>query len=68
MPMTLRVRDLPSGTEIVLEVDDLAAELGRVRAGGWPILQTITRQERGLDPDGYYLRVTNRPNASAHQA
>lgn len=61
-----RVRDLPLGTEIVLEVDDLTAELARVTASGWPILQSITRQEWGLDdfrlldPDGYYLRLTTR--------
>jgi predicted enzyme related to lactoylglutathione lyase len=56
----------PTGTEIVLEVDDLAAEYAYVRDAGWPIDAPITEQPWGLvdfrivDPDGYYLRITNR--------
>lgn len=60
------MRDLPVGTEIVLEVDDVDAELRHVRASGWPIHRDLETQEWGLadfrlfDPDGYYLRVTSR--------
>jgi lactoylglutathione lyase len=56
----------PTGTEIVLEVDDLDAEYELVRATGWPIDSPITEQPWGLrdfrlvDPDGYYLRITHR--------
>lgn len=58
-------RDVPAGTEIVLEVADLESELNRVRAAGWPLHRGLERQEWGLsdfrllDPDGYYLRVTS---------
>ena len=54
----------PSGTEIVLEVDDLDTEHGRVVAAGWPIEEDLTDREWGLrdfrvlDPSGYYLRLT----------
>jgi lactoylglutathione lyase len=56
----------PSGTEIVLEVDDLDAEHARVVAAGWPIEEDLTdrpwglRDFRVLDPGGYYLRLTSR--------
>lgn len=59
-------RELPAGTEIVLEVDDVAAEEARVRATGWPIDEPLTRAAWGLthfrvhDPDGYHLRITSR--------
>jgi predicted enzyme related to lactoylglutathione lyase len=55
----------PSGTEIVLEVDDLDAEHARVVAAGWPIEEDLTdrpwglRDFRVLDPSGYYLRLTS---------
>jgi catechol 2,3-dioxygenase-like lactoylglutathione lyase family enzyme len=58
----------PTGVEIVLEVDDLTAEHRRVRAAGWPIEDDLTERPWGLrdfrllDPDGYYLRITDRPN------
>jgi lactoylglutathione lyase len=56
----------PSGVEIVLEVDDVAGELARVVAAGWPIEEGLFRRPWGLDdfrvldPAGYYLRVTSR--------
>lgn len=59
-------RELPAGTEIVLEVDDVVAEEARIRAKGWPIDEPLTRAPWGLthirihDPDGYHLRITSR--------
>ncbi|MDA8297699.1 MAG: VOC family protein [Actinomycetota bacterium] len=56
----------PVGVEIVLEVDDVNAELERVRTAGWPIAEGIEQRPWGLrdfrllDPSGYYLRITNR--------
>ena len=56
----------PSGVELVLEVDDLARELSRVAAAGWPLHEGLTRRPWGLvdarllDPDGHYLRITGR--------
>jgi predicted enzyme related to lactoylglutathione lyase len=56
----------PTGVEIVLEVDDLAAERDRVLGARWPLAQDLTLQPWGrrdfrlLDPSGYYLRVTER--------
>jgi lactoylglutathione lyase len=59
----------PTGVEIVLEVDDVDAEEGAVGAAGWPVDEPITarpwglRDFRILDPDGYYLRITDRAAA-----
>ena len=59
-------RRLPTGVEIVLEVDYLHAERDRIRLAGWPIEEDILRRPWGLqdfrvlDPDGYYLRFTSR--------
>lgn len=56
----------PTGVEIVLEVDDLAAERERVLAAGWPLDEDVTARPWGLtdlrvrDPDGYYVRLTSR--------
>ncbi len=56
----------PAGTEIVLEVDDLAAEVARISGSGAVLLEEVLRRPWGLrdvrlvDPDGYYLRVTDR--------
>jgi lactoylglutathione lyase len=56
----------PTGVELVLEVDDVAAERDRVGAAGWPLDDDLRDQSWGLrdfrilDPDGYYLRITNR--------
>ncbi len=60
------VRRVPSGTEIVLEVDDIESELSRIVATGWPLEAGLREQPWGLrdfrlrDPDGYYLRLTSR--------
>jgi predicted enzyme related to lactoylglutathione lyase len=56
----------PAGVELVLEVDDVAAERDRVIAAGWPLEEDLQdrpwglRDFRVLDPAGYYLRITNR--------
>ncbi len=56
----------PTGVELVLEVDDVEGELDRVRSRGWPIEEEPTvrpwglRDFRLLDPNGYYLRITQR--------
>jgi predicted enzyme related to lactoylglutathione lyase len=65
-PGERRHRLPPTGVEIVLEVDDLQAERDRVHRAGWPVAQDITLQPWGrrdfrlLDPNGYYLRLTER--------
>jgi lactoylglutathione lyase len=54
----------PTGVELVLEVDDLAAAHARVRSAGWPLAEDLTDRPWGLrdfrlvDPHGYYWRVT----------
>jgi catechol 2,3-dioxygenase-like lactoylglutathione lyase family enzyme len=59
-------RSVPTGAEIVLEVDDVEAAHRRVADGGWPLADELTLRPWGLtdfrahDPDGYYLRVTSR--------
>lgn len=59
-------RSVPAGTEIVLEVDDIEAEIARVREADWPLESDLREQPWGLrdfrlhDPDGYYLRLTSR--------
>ena len=59
-------RTVPTGTEIVLEVDDVAAEHDRAVAAGHPPVGGLQQRAWGLtdfrlhDPDGYYLRVTGR--------
>ena len=59
-------RHVPSGTEIVLVVDDVRAERDRVVAAGVELAEDLTDREWGLtdfrvhDPDGYYLRITDR--------
>ena len=56
----------PSGVELVLEVDDVAAERDRVVAAGWPLEEDLQdrpwnlKDFRILDPAGYYLRITSR--------
>jgi lactoylglutathione lyase len=56
----------PTGVELVLEVDDVEAELDRVHGRGWAIEEGLTlrpwglRDFRILDPSGYYLRITER--------
>jgi catechol 2,3-dioxygenase-like lactoylglutathione lyase family enzyme len=57
------------GVELVLEVADLDAAYRRARESGWPALEPLRQQAWGLtdfrliDPDGYYLRITNGDNA-----
>lgn len=54
------------GIEIVLEVDDLHARYECMLADGTPLASTLGRRPWGLedfrliDPDGYYLRLTER--------
>lgn len=54
------------GVELVFEVDDLVAERDRIVQQGYTLDKDIEKQEWGLedfrlvDPDGYYIRVTNR--------
>ncbi len=56
----------PTGVEIVVEVDDVRAERDRIVAAGWPLDSDLEERPWGLtdfrvlDPDGYYLRFTNR--------
>jgi len=62
----LAVRSVPTGAELVLEVDDVDAAHRRAAESGWPLADGLTEQPWGLrdfrlfDPDGYYLRVTSR--------
>ncbi|MFD3584682.1 VOC family protein [Streptomyces sp. NPDC058683] len=59
-------RTVPTGVEIVLEVDDVLADHARVLEAGWPVTDALRQQPWGLtdfrvhDPDGYFLRVTSR--------
>lgn len=59
-------RDLPQGTELVFETDDVEAERNAVVAAGWPLAAGLEKRPWGLtdfrlyDPDGYYIRITNR--------
>ncbi len=55
------------GTEIVLEVDDVASFFKKVKASGYQGKISPLRQQswgltdfRIVDPDGYYLRITSR--------
>lgn len=54
----------PTGTEIVLEVDDLDTEREAIVSRGWSLDADLTVRPWGLrdfrvrDPDGYYLRFT----------
>lgn len=65
-PSARAARRLPSGTEIVFEVEDLAAERARILGAGYQLDEDVTQRSWGLsdlrlyDPDGYYLRVTTR--------
>ena len=58
-----------AGVEIVLEVDDLDAAHAAVLAAGHPLSAPLTERPWGLtdfrltDPDGYYIRVTDRTAA-----
>ncbi|MEP6669271.1 MAG: VOC family protein [Chthoniobacter sp.] len=58
------------GTEIVLEVDNFDAHYQRVEKSGYAIHEGVTRRPWGLrdfrlvDPDGYYLRITEKSPAA----
>lgn len=62
---TAAPRQPPRGSEIVLRVDDVAAEHGRALASGWPIADPLQERPWGLvdfrvfDPSGQYIRVTS---------
>lgn len=66
VPVERAARAVPTGVEIVLEVDDVAEVRRRVLAAGYPLEQDLSRRPWGLtdfrlyDPAGYYLRVTGR--------
>jgi len=59
-------RAVPTGVEIVLEVEDVRAEHDAVVASGWPLAEDLRERPWGLtdfrvfDPAGHYLRVTGR--------
>lgn len=63
-PSARAARRPPSGTEIVFEVEDLAAERARILGAGYQLDEDVTQRSRGpsdlrlCDPDGYYLRLT----------
>jgi catechol 2,3-dioxygenase-like lactoylglutathione lyase family enzyme len=65
-PVDRTLRSAPHGTELVITVDDLAAERDAVVAAGWPLAVDITERPWGLtdfrlhDLDGYYLRFSTR--------
>jgi len=65
-PVAPADRRPPTGVELVLEVDDVAAERDRVMAAGWPLEEDLQLRPWGLtdfrilDPAGYYLRITDR--------
>jgi lactoylglutathione lyase len=52
------------GVEIVLEIPDLEAAYHHAQSAGHPLASELVRQPWGLldfrvlDPDGYYLRIT----------
>jgi uncharacterized glyoxalase superfamily protein PhnB len=54
------------GTEIVLEVENLDAYYERVTKSGYAIREALAKRPWGLrdfrlvDPDGYYLRITEK--------
>lgn len=62
----VQARRPPTGVELVLEVDDVDAEAGRVRAAGWPLDEDVQERPWGLrdfrvvDPGGHLLRLTSR--------
>ena len=66
LPDARAARLPPTGVELVLEVDDVAAERNRVVAAGWPLEDDLQDRPWGLtdfrilDPAGYYLRITDR--------
>lgn len=64
-PVEPTARALPVGTEIVIEVADVARKRDEVGRAGVTLAEDLTEREWGLtdfrvtDPDGYYLRFTS---------
>lgn len=64
-PVDPSTRYVPSGVEIVIEVEDVSAEFEHVQAMGWPLVEGLQARAWGLtdfrllDPDGYFLRITS---------
>jgi catechol 2,3-dioxygenase-like lactoylglutathione lyase family enzyme len=56
----------PQGTEIVIEVDNVWSERDAVVAAEWPLFEDLVDRPWGLtdfrvlDPDGNFVRFTNR--------
>lgn len=69
-PDAMGDRRPPLGIEIVIEVDDVAAERDRVAASGAALVDDLQRRVWGLtdfrllDLDGHFLRITDR--AASH--
>lgn len=59
-------RDIPTGVEIVIEVDDVHADHARVLNAAWPLADSLQQRPWGLtdfrvyDPDGHFIRITGR--------
>ncbi len=66
-PIDQAQRSVPTGIEIVIEVDDLKAERAAIVSAGHPVAEDVTSCPWGLpdfrifDPDGHYVRFTTRP-------
>lgn len=64
LPVEARYRRPPTGVEVVIEADDLRAERDFVVGSGRALDADVklqgwnSRDFRIVDPDGYYLRVT----------
>lgn len=60
------LRAVPTGVEIVIDVDDIREVRDRVVGAGLPLAEDLQDRPWGLrdfrlsDPDGYYLRFTSR--------
>ena len=60
------LRAVPTGTEIVIEVDDLHGVRDRILGAGLTLQADLEHRQWGLedfrlkDPDGYYYRFTSR--------
>lgn len=65
-PVDPSLRATPTGTEIVIDVGDIEATRDAVVARGVVLAEDLVERNWGLtdfrvhDPDGYYLRFTNR--------
>lgn len=65
-PHSQEQRAVPIGTEIVIAVDEVRADRDRAVAAGVELAEDLREQPWGLtdfrvtDPDGYYLRFTDR--------